>query len=142
MIDSGISLHVSCSFWLVTLTGYFIPRMLRSCLRWNEFSWSSRCFVRPHVPQLYNSMDFMRLLYSFNFVFFYLSGSTLHLVLRVQWWKVLSSPIKDPTFFTIRQFSSDLIVFLLIHVYSNFSVFMLSWCGRSFFEFFLHPCNL
>ena len=41
VIDSGISLHVSYSFWLVMMIGYFMPRILRSCLRWNEFSWSS-----------------------------------------------------------------------------------------------------
>ena len=32
------------------------------------------------------------------------------------------SSIKDPTFFTVRQFSSDLFVFLSIHVYSVLSV--------------------
>ena len=46
--------------------------------------------------------------------------------------KSLSAPLKDPTFFTVCQFSSDLFVFLSIHVYSVLPVFTLSWCGRSF----------
>ena len=41
VIDSGISLHVSYSFWLVMMVGYFMPMILLSCLQWNEFSLSS-----------------------------------------------------------------------------------------------------
>ena len=41
VIDSGISLHVSYSFCLAMMVGYFMPRILRSCLRWNEFHWTS-----------------------------------------------------------------------------------------------------
>ena len=93
------------------------------------------------MPQLYNSMDFMRFLYSFNLVSFLILSLRIQIAFSFESAMVesvfllsmsLSSPIKDPTFFTVRQFSSDSFVFLSIHVYSVLSVFTLRWCGRSF----------
>ena len=93
------------------------------------------------MPQLHNSMDFMRLLYSFNLVSFLILSLRIQIAFSFEIAVVesgfllsmsLSSPIKDPTFFTVHQFSSDLFVCLSIHLYSFLSVFTLRWCGRSF----------
>ena len=93
------------------------------------------------MPLLYNSMDFIRLLYSFNLMSFLILSLRIQIAFSFESAMVesaflllmsLSSPIKDPTFFTVRQFSSDLFAFLSIHVYTVLSVFTLSWCGWSY----------
>ena len=81
-------------------------------------------------------MNFVRLLYSFNLVSFLIVYLRIQIAFSFESVMVegafllsmsLSSPIKDLTFFTVRQFCSDLFVFLSMYAYSVLSVFELVW---------------